>query len=74
VNPSSLIYTMVISGQDGLPVGPVLSEARGPYSTPTSVNGLQKPPRLIYTNRGGHFKLPASVNRFCEAVFCNRLG
>ena len=52
---------------------------RGPYKMAASVNvlteafALEQPPRLIDINRGGHFKLLALVNRFCEAVFLTAL-
>jgi hypothetical protein len=42
----------------------------GPYSVPVSVDilteafALEQLPRLIDINRGGHFKVSASVNRF----------
>jgi hypothetical protein len=64
---------IVISGQDGLPVRPVIFQG-GPYSMLASVNiltevfVLEQPPRLIDINQDGHFKVPALVNRFCEMV------
>jgi len=39
----------------------------------TEAFALEQPPRLIDINRGGHFKLLALVNRFCEAVFLTAL-
>jgi hypothetical protein len=52
----------------------------GPYNVTVSVNvlnetvALGKPSRLVNINRGGRIRLPVSVNQFCEAVNCDRLG
>jgi hypothetical protein len=40
----------------------------------TEAVALGKPSWLININRGGCVRLPASVNRFCEAVDYDRLS
>jgi hypothetical protein len=67
---SGVIYTLrTLSGQDGLSGlrdGPILSEA-GIIVCPPLL--IEQPPRLIDINQGGHFKAPASVNRFLRGGF-----